>query len=199
MAPWEGKAGFGIPDWNKYTIVESTKHPELLDRTITDVAAERGQQPFDVMLDLALDEPDLELRVRAVFLNDDTEEVAKLLVDEHCTLGLSDAGAHVGQLCDAPEPTDFLGNWVRDRNLMPLETAVRKLTGVAGRLPRPHRSWLPARGRLGRRRGVRRRHGRARPAPPCARLPGERGASHRRSTHRDAPRRRERHAGAGRR
>jgi N-acyl-D-aspartate/D-glutamate deacylase len=82
------------------------------------------------MLDLALDEPDLELRVRTVFLNDDADEVAKLLVDEHCTLGLSDAGAHVGQLCDAPEPTDFLGNWVRDRNLMPIETAVRKLTGV---------------------------------------------------------------------
>ena len=65
-----------------------------------------------------------------MFLNDDTDEVAKLLVDEHCTLGLSDAGAHVGQLCDAPEPTDFLGNWVRDRDLMPIETAVRKLTGV---------------------------------------------------------------------
>jgi N-acyl-D-aspartate/D-glutamate deacylase len=131
LAPWEGRApGFGVPDWDKYTIVESTKHPELIDRTITDVAAERGQTPFDAMLDLALDEPDLELRVRAVFLNDDTDEVAKLLVDEHCTLGLSDAGAHVGQLCDAPEPTDFLGNWVRDRDLMPIETAVRKLSGT---------------------------------------------------------------------
>ena len=63
-------------------------------------------------------------------LNDDTDEVAKLLLEEHCTLGLSDAGAHVGQLCDAAEPTDFLGNWVRDRQLMPIETAVRKLTGT---------------------------------------------------------------------
>ena len=26
-------------------------------------------------------------------------------------LGLSDAGAHVGMLCDAPLPTDLLGNW----------------------------------------------------------------------------------------
>jgi N-acyl-D-aspartate/D-glutamate deacylase len=130
QAPWVGRAGFGVPDWNKYTIVESTKHPELIDRRLTDIADERGQQPFDALLDLALDEPDLALRVRSVFLNDDTDEVAKLLVDEHCTLGLSDAGAHVGQLCDAPEPTDFLGNWVRDRNLMPIETAVRKLTGT---------------------------------------------------------------------
>jgi N-acyl-D-aspartate/D-glutamate deacylase len=130
LASWTGGAGFAEPDWNKYTIVESAAHPELVDRVLTDVAAERGQSEFDTLLDLALDEPDLALRVRAVFLNDDADEVAKLLVDEHCTLGLSDAGAHVGQLCDAPEPTDFLGNWVRDRALMPIETAVRKLTGI---------------------------------------------------------------------
>jgi N-acyl-D-amino-acid deacylase len=130
QVPWENRVGFGIPDWDKYTIVESGKHPELLERTMSDVAADRGQKPFDAMLDLALEEPNLELRVRAVFLNDDADEVAKLLGDVHCTLGLSDAGAHVGQLCDAPEPTDFLGNWVRDRDLMPIETAVRKLTGT---------------------------------------------------------------------
>ena len=36
---------------------------------------------------------------------------------------------HVDQLCDAPLPTDLLGVWVRERRLMPLERAVRKLTG----------------------------------------------------------------------
>jgi N-acyl-D-aspartate/D-glutamate deacylase len=44
-------------------------------------------------------------------------------------LGLSDAGAHVDQLCDAPLATDLLGNWVRDRGVMPVERAVRKLSG----------------------------------------------------------------------
>ena len=43
-------------------------------------------------------------------------------------LGLSDAGAHVGMLCDAPLPTDFLGNWVRERGVVPIERAVYKLT-----------------------------------------------------------------------
>jgi N-acyl-D-aspartate/D-glutamate deacylase len=131
LEPWAGRGpGFGVPDWDKYTIVESSRHSELLERTVNDVAAERGQEPFDALLDLALEEPDLALRVRSVVLNDDPDEVGKLLLDEHCTLGLSDAGAHVGQLCDAPAPTDFLGNWVRDRSLMPIETAVRKLTGT---------------------------------------------------------------------
>ncbi len=43
QAPWEGKVGFGVPNWDKYTVVESVKHPELLERTIADIAAERGQ------------------------------------------------------------------------------------------------------------------------------------------------------------
>jgi N-acyl-D-aspartate/D-glutamate deacylase len=55
--------------------------------------------------------------------------VSHLLTHDHVVLGLSDAGAHVDQLCDAPLPTDLLGRWVRERQVMPLEQAVRKLTG----------------------------------------------------------------------
>jgi N-acyl-D-aspartate/D-glutamate deacylase len=116
--------------WDGYEIGLSTAHPELNGRRVAELAAERSTEPIDVMLDLALDEPDLGLRVGAVLTNDDEDEVAKLLLDEHCTLGLSDAGAHVSQLCDAPQATDLLGNWVRDRDLMPVEQGVRKLTGV---------------------------------------------------------------------
>jgi N-acyl-D-amino-acid deacylase len=36
----------------------------------------------------------------------------------------------VGQLCDAPLPTDLLGNWVRERGVLSLEDAVHKLTKV---------------------------------------------------------------------
>ena len=65
------------------------------------------------------------LRIKVVLANDDVEGIAILLQDERTTLGLSDAGAHVGQLCDAPQATDLLGNWVRGRNVMPMETAIR--------------------------------------------------------------------------
>jgi len=57
-----------------------------------------------------------------------------LLNEQQCTLGLSDAGAHVGQLCDAPLPTDLLGNWVREREVLTLEEAVHKLTQVQSQL-----------------------------------------------------------------
>ena len=36
-------------------------------------------------------------------------------------MGLSGAGAHVSQLCDACLPTDLLGNWVREREVLTLD------------------------------------------------------------------------------
>jgi len=124
---WETATGM-IPRWDTYEIAETSAHPELIGRRLDDLAAERGTRPFDVLLDLALDEPDLGLRVRCILANDDPEEVGRLLTEEHVALGLSDAGAHVGQLCDAPQATDLLGNWVRDRGVMSVEDAVRRLT-----------------------------------------------------------------------
>jgi N-acyl-D-aspartate/D-glutamate deacylase len=118
-----------LPRWNTYTVDESPAHRELEGQSLEALALERGVSPFDMLLDLALDEPNLALRVRAPLANDDEDGVRALLTEEHCALGLSDAGAHVGQLCDAAQATDLLGNWVRDRNLMPVEKAVRKLTG----------------------------------------------------------------------
>ncbi len=121
--------GFGLR-WDTYTFGASESHPELVDRKLVDVAAERNVDALDCLLDLALDEPGLELRVRTIIANDDEAGVADLLVDEHCTLGLSDAGAHAGQLCDAPQATDLLGNWVRDKGAVPMELAIRKLSGL---------------------------------------------------------------------
>ena len=110
-------------------IAETQANRQLIDSSIQTIADERGAAPLDVLLDLALEEPDLDLRVRIVVANDDEVEVAKLLQADHCTLGLSDAGAHCDQLCDAPQATDFLGSWVRDRGVVDLPTAVRKLSG----------------------------------------------------------------------
>jgi len=131
------------PRWDSHTIAESTAHPELIGRRLTDLAAERGVAPFDVLMDLTLAEPDLGLRVFSVLANDDVDEVTALLRLDHCTLGLSDAGAHVGQICDAPQATDLLGTWVRERGVMPVEAAVRRLSGLqADLLGLPDRGYL---------------------------------------------------------
>ncbi len=116
------------PRWETFEVSESDRYPELLGRRVTDIARERDASPLDVMCELALSE-DLATRFRAYIANDDEAEVGSLLTEDHVVLGLTDAGAHVDQLCDAPLPTDLLGTWVRDREIMPLERAVRKLAG----------------------------------------------------------------------
>jgi N-acyl-D-amino-acid deacylase len=98
------------------------------DTPLSVVAEQRGVSLLDALLDAAAEAPTV--WVRAVLLNDDPVEVADLLRAEHCTFGLSDAGAHVSQLCDAPQATDLLGTWVRERGVLSLEEAVRRLTSV---------------------------------------------------------------------
>jgi len=128
--------GKGIPPrWDTFEVMESASHPDLIGRRLADVAAERGVDCLDLLLDLGLAEPDLKsLRVKAILANDDPDGIAMLLRELGTTLGLSDAGAHVGQLCDAPLPTDLLGNWVRGRGVLSVEEAVNKLSKVAADL-----------------------------------------------------------------
>ena len=90
--------------------------------------AERGVTPLDAMLDISIDE-NLETRFTSVLANNDPEAIAWLLPQDTVLLGLADSGAHVTQLCDACFATDLLGNWVRDKEVMPLEHAIHKLTG----------------------------------------------------------------------
>lgn len=121
------------PGWATFTIAESKIHTELIGRSVLDLAHERGTTPWDVVCDLALEE-NLATRFEIVFANADEDGVTELLGGEGCILGLSDAGAHVGQICDAVMPTDFLSRWVRDRALMPIEAGIRKVSGEIARV-----------------------------------------------------------------
>jgi N-acyl-D-aspartate/D-glutamate deacylase len=95
---------------------------------LADLASERGVDVFDLMVDISLAE-DLETRFRVTLLNDGDDEIGALLRDRRCLLGLSDAGAHTSQLCDAGFTTNLLGSWCRDRGQLTLEHAVWRLTG----------------------------------------------------------------------
>jgi N-acyl-D-aspartate/D-glutamate deacylase len=113
--------------WERMFISSSPRDPSLEERCLADVAAERGVHPIDLMFDLALDS-ELKARFRLAIVNFDEDAVAELLSDEHTVLGLSDAGAHASQLCDACFSTHLLGHWVREKQTLALEEAVRMLT-----------------------------------------------------------------------
>ena len=115
--------------WANTAISECTTDATLDDRKIADVARERGVDPVDVALDLSL-ESDFQTRFRIPLANNDEAAVAELLGHKDTLLGLSDAGAHTSQLCDACFATHLLGHWVRDKGALPVEEAVRKLTSL---------------------------------------------------------------------
>jgi N-acyl-D-aspartate/D-glutamate deacylase len=122
-----GESGVLAGRWRDTTIAEAPSEPELAERNLAEVAAERGVHPVDLALDLAL-ASDLEARFRMAVTNTDEAIVGELLRDPTVVLGLSDAGAHASQLCDASFSTHLLGHWVRDEGTLSLEEAVRLLT-----------------------------------------------------------------------
>ncbi len=118
--------GVAVP-WHQVTITESPTSPDSVGKDLAVLASVRGLDPSELLLNLGIADV-LQTRIELKFGNDDPVEVARLLGAPGCVLGLSDAGAHPAQLCDAVLPTDLLGQWVRDRGAIPLEMAVRKLS-----------------------------------------------------------------------
>jgi N-acyl-D-aspartate/D-glutamate deacylase len=114
--------------WPKASVEETRTHHDAVGIPLDQLAKDRGTTPFDLMLDLALSDG-MATRFRIVLDNDGDEEVGELLADKRTLLGLSDAGAHATQLCDACYSTHLLGHWVREREVITLEQAVWRLTG----------------------------------------------------------------------
>ena len=81
-----------------------------------------------MLCDIALDD-DLATRFRVVVANDDATSLAGLLRDDRTLLGLSDAGAHASQLCDAVFATYLLEHWVRETGTLSLQKAIWRITG----------------------------------------------------------------------
>jgi N-acyl-D-aspartate/D-glutamate deacylase len=110
-------------------VAESTRHADLIaGATLGEMAAATSRSTIDVMCDLALEES-LETKFSVAVVNDDDEQIAELLQYPNLLLGLSDAGAHTSQLCDANYSTWLLGHWWRTRGTVTLEQAIWRLTG----------------------------------------------------------------------
>jgi N-acyl-D-aspartate/D-glutamate deacylase len=101
----------------------------LRHRSVASIAADRGADPLDAFLDLALSE-DLE----TVFVIDrpvttEDREVISFLLRHPLTMpGSSDGGAHVNTFCGADYTTRVLTEYVGDG--FPFEEAVRKLSAL---------------------------------------------------------------------
>lgn len=115
--------------WDRVHVVrvEHAHNQQYLNKSIAEIAALWGRDPVDTILDLAIDE-NLEMGITLSVINTNPDEVRELITHPGVLLGLSDAGAHVDQHCDAGVPTYLLGEWVRKHQALTLEEGIRRLT-----------------------------------------------------------------------
>jgi N-acyl-D-aspartate/D-glutamate deacylase len=116
-------------EWDKVHIVEAAdpRNRGLEGKSIEELAARSNRDPLDWFLDFGLSE-NLQTLFTAVLQNADEEAVGRLIGDPDSHVALSDAGAHLTFLCDAGFGLHLIGYWARDRGIMSIPEAVRKLT-----------------------------------------------------------------------
>jgi N-acyl-D-amino-acid deacylase len=107
--------------------VKLEKNKPLEQKSIAELANAQGKDGLDCLLDLALEE-DLQTRFVHTNTQGDPKAVCEILKHPNVMVGQSDAGAHMGYDARFGYCTAFLGRWVRDHGIMPLEEAVAKLT-----------------------------------------------------------------------
>jgi N-acyl-D-aspartate/D-glutamate deacylase len=117
------------PLWSRTFLVEpGADGTETWGASVSELAAAAGTSPLRTLVDISV-AADLDARFDVVVANDDLDDLAQLLLDPRALLGLSDAGAHATQLCDAGYATHLLGYWWRETGTLSLEHAVWRLTG----------------------------------------------------------------------
>ncbi len=115
--------------WER-AIIHVASKPELqalVGKSVAEIARQRGKDGLDTFLDLCI-EDDLQLEYTYELFNADEDRIPELITHDQVMVGLSDGGAHVDMLCDAGYCTYLLGTWVRERQVMSLEHAVKRIT-----------------------------------------------------------------------
>jgi N-acyl-D-amino-acid deacylase len=111
-------------DW--IFVMDSVDPPH---RSIAEIARERNVDPVEAMIDLAL-EKDMDRFFFHPIANENQEYALELIKHPQAVVTFSDSGAHVSQLMDSSLQTYLLSHWVRTKQALTLEQAVRMLTFV---------------------------------------------------------------------
>ncbi len=116
--------------WDLISIKKAARveNKHLEGKNIDALARSQTKSPIDAFLDLALAE-DLETTFEDTATQGDEQAVKEIFRSPHVLLGQSDAGAHVANANPGfGYSTTMLAYWVRQRQIMSLEDAIKKLT-----------------------------------------------------------------------
>lgn len=119
-------------DWAKvhFGACRLAANKRLEGKCVVEIARAAGKAPLDVALDVALQEDLATEFIIPGFRNTDEDVLGQIIASPRAIIGISDGGAHINQECGADFVTHFLGHWVREVGLVPLEEAVHRLTAV---------------------------------------------------------------------
>jgi len=135
------KSPLGFGNWERIAMHEANaaELKPLEGMSIAEIGRAQGKDGVDTLLDLTLAD-DLDIEFTMSSYNTRVDRMAELLNNPSILIGLGDGGAHLDMLCDSGYPTFLLGTWVRERGVLSLEEAVRRLTsdpadlfGISGR------------------------------------------------------------------
>jgi N-acyl-D-aspartate/D-glutamate deacylase len=96
--------------------------------SVADIGRERGVHPAEAMIDLCVETGGHQLFMQPSLYPQDESLLLRALRHPRTVMTFTDAGAHLSQVADASLHTHLLGYWVRDRQALTLEEAVRMVT-----------------------------------------------------------------------
>ena len=112
------------PDYEWTMLMEDPCGPH---RSIAEIARERGLDPVEALIQVAL-ERDLKAFFVQPLFNENLDHVLEMMKHPRSVVTFSDSGAHVSQIMDSSLQTQVLAYWVRRRQALTLEEGVRMLS-----------------------------------------------------------------------
>lgn len=127
-----------LAGWDRYVIGDtySDANAGLSGRIVGELAAERGQDPFDTLVEIVTEDDFRTVLWPMPTDNDDESWRMRQEVwsDPRVILGGSDAGAHLDRMCGSTYTTRLLADCLRGRKLVSVERAVQMLTQAPAEL-----------------------------------------------------------------
>ncbi len=127
----------GGPERIMVTSIFSDRNISLSGKTLTQIAESWRCPAEEAVIRLLLDE---EASVGAIFFSMSEEDVAAILASDQVSVGSDGRGQNAEEDSgEATHPRSYgtfariLGRYVREKNVLPLATAVRKMTGLPAR------------------------------------------------------------------
>jgi len=130
QTPRESSRGVGAEPRKanfKWLLVLDKPNPP--HRSVAEIAAEQNKDPVEVFIDLALGKHLQQFFIQPL-VNENEEYALEMIKHPRAVVTFSDSGAHVSQIMDSSLQTHLLSYWVREKQAVTLEEAVRMLSFV---------------------------------------------------------------------